>query len=414
MLLHPAQAEIARDKHRFRVVSCGRRFGKSTLAIEEMKGVALYQESKIAYIAPTYQQARDIIWTELKKELLPIATSINESRLEITVRNLLGTFSTIALRGWESIDTLRGQKFHFIVIDEVAMMRNFFEKWEEVIRPTLSDYKGAVMFLSTPKGFNHFYDLFCKEDKDPDYKSFHFTTYDNPFIPKDEIDKARLELTEDRFSQEYLADFRKTEGLVYKEFDRDKHIFTDMTLIYNEVERLGGIDFGFTNPTAVLEIVKDGDSNYWVVSEWYKTGKTNQEVIEYSRSLRVNVWYPDPAEPDRIEEMRRSGMNVREVNKDVEKGIDTVRTLLKNGKLKIHASCVNLINEIQTYSYKDKKPGSNEPEEPIKENDHALDALRYPLFMQHPVHAIKKVAQQYTPRGVARNVMNTQWLDKQN
>jgi hypothetical protein len=64
------------------------------------------------------------------------------------------------------------------------------------------------LFISSPKGFNHFYDLYNLEAKDKDYKSFHFTSYDNPFIPRDEIDKASKELTEDRFAQEYLADFR--------------------------------------------------------------------------------------------------------------------------------------------------------------------------------------------------------------
>ena len=180
MLLTPSQTEIAQDTHRFRVVNCGRRFGKTTLAIEEMKGKAVAKPSRIAYIAPTYQQARDIAWEQLKSELKPIIIKINESRLELTTKTLQGGESLIVLRGWEAIETLRGQKFDFIVVDEIASMRNYWSNWQEVIRPTLTDTKGEALFISTPKGFNHFYELFKKEAEDSDYKSFHFTTYDNP------------------------------------------------------------------------------------------------------------------------------------------------------------------------------------------------------------------------------------------
>ena len=85
-------------------------------------------------------KARDIIWQVLIKELKEIAVKINESRLEIEVNNLKGTTSLIQLRGWESIETLRGQKFHFIVIDEIAMMRNFWIQWQEVIIPNINRY----------------------------------------------------------------------------------------------------------------------------------------------------------------------------------------------------------------------------------------------------------------------------------
>lgn len=361
----------------------GRRFGKTTLAILEMIAKAVSKnDQKIVYIAPTYQQARDIAWQELKKAAQGAVESVNESRLEIKLKTQYGGVSSVWLRGWESIETLRGQHFDFIVIDEIAMMRSWQENWQEVIRPTLTDTKGEALFISTPKGFNHFYDLFRQESKDQDYKSFQFTSYDNSYIPKEELDKARTELTEDRFAQEYLADFRKTEGLVYKEFDRKKHVTDEKP--HNVSETYLGIDFGFTNPTAVVKVQKDNDGMYWVTDEWYKRGKTNQEVIEYVRTLGANEIFPDPAEPDRIEEMRRANLPVREVNKDVVAGIDAVHNVFRQDKIRIHSSCVNLINEFETYSYKPRQSNQNEQEEPIKENDHALDGLRYLLFMKAP------------------------------
>ncbi len=380
MVLSPAQTEIVRDRHRFRVVDCGRRFGKTTLASLEIAGKAVSKnDARVCYVAPTYQQARDILWRDLKRTLRPAALSINESRLEIEVRTKDGGTGLVWLRGWESIETLRGQRFDFLVLDEVASMRNFWLHWQEVLRPTLTDTRGEALFLSTPKGYNHFYDLYGLERTDPDFKSFHFTSYDNPHIPPEEIEAAKRQLTEDRFAQEYLADFRKVHGLVYKDFDRQRHVTT--TLPTNRAERILGVDFGFTNPTAVLTIDKDRDGTYFVVSEWYKPGKTNIEVVEYARSQQPNAIYPDPAEPDRIEEMRRHSLNVRDVSKDIEAGVTKVQELFRANRIKVHPSCVNLISELESYAYPERKPNQNEAETPVKENDHACDALRYALFM---------------------------------
>lgn len=403
MILTPAQNQIAEDLHRFRVVCCGRRFGKTTEAVEEIKGKALGKSSKIAYIAPTYQQARDIAWEQLKRELQGIALQINESRLEIRVQNLKGGESLIVLRGWESIETLRGQQFDFIVIDEIAQMRNWWSNWHEVIRPTLTDTKGEALFISTPKGFNHFYDLYQLETTDSDYKSFHFTSYDNPHLPTDELDKAKKELTEDRFAQEYLADFRKTEGLVYKEFSREKHLYDECTA--KIVEKIAGVDFGFTNPCAVLTILRDSDENLWVDEEWYKTGQTDAQIAEFVAAKGFNKVYPDPESPAAIKELQNKRVNLREVTKgkdSVKNGITKVAEAFKSGRLKINRKCVNLIYELETYSYPDKKDLHNPDENPIKENDHALDALRYPIMM---ITAFHKVAEQFRPTNMDRTAI---------
>ena len=395
MLLTPSQSQIAKDLHRFRVINCGRRFGKTLLAIEEIKGKAIAKPARIAYIATTYAQARDIAWDRLKKEFQQATIEANESRLELKTHTLQGGESIITLRGWESIETLRGLAFDFIVIDEVASMRNFWVNWQEVIRPTLTDTKGEVLFLSTPKGYNHFYDLYELYKNDKDYKSFRFSSYDNPHLDKEELDKARQELPDDRFSQEYLADFRKTEGLVYKEFNREWHL-TDIIPAFR-MDRILGVDFGYTNPTAVLTIDVDNLGNFWIVEEWYRTGKTNIEIIEYCKSKQANAIYPDPAEPDRIEEMKRHGLNPREVSKDISAGINKVRELFKANKIKIHKSCVNLISELETYSFPDKKTERNPDEKPIKENDHACDSLRYSLFMYAGKQGSQIVARQFIP-----------------
>lgn len=381
MILHTTQKIVAQDKHRFRVVNCGRRWGKTTLAILEMVAKGVFKDgARIAYIAPTIQQARDISWNELKKICLPITVKSKEApSLELTISTKNGSESTIWLRGWENVETLRGQKFDFIVIDEIASMRNFWLNWQEVIRPTLTDNKGEVLFISTPKGFNHFYDLY--NFSDDDYKSFHFTTYDNPHMPVEEIDKAKKELPEDKFAQEYMADFRKSEGLVYKEFNRDIHLFEE-TINKEGMKYIAGVDFGFTNPCAVIHILVDGDNNFLVVDEWYKTQRTEEQIGEYVKSCGFNEVYPDPESPSAIEVLNAKGINVQEVIKgkdSIKSGIDSVRALFKSNRLHIHKECKNLIQELETYSYPEKRPNNNEQEVPVKENDHALDALRYAI-----------------------------------
>lgn len=392
LTFHSAQSAIAKDTHRFRVLCCGRRFGKTTLAVWEMVGCALALPGrKIAYLAPTYQQARDIAWAELKKICAPIAVNINESRLEIEIRtNTPDTneegdplTSTIILRGWEAVETLRGQKFDLLVLDEVASMRNFFTGWDEVLSPTLIDNKGSAMFISTPKGFNHFYELFKFEAKNPDYKSFHYTTYDNPHIPPEEIERERLTKTEDAFAQEYMADFRKTEGLVYKEFDRKKHVISASQMPPAFVEILGGIDPGFTHPTALLSIGKDKDSRYFIFKEWYHRGKTDAEIADHVAAQRFNRVYADPENASFGEELKRRGVNTRTVNKgpgSIVAGINVVRELLKSNRLYVSAECENTIMEWETYSYAESKTARDPKENPAKEFDDAMDAMRYVLM----------------------------------
>ncbi|NCU42683.1 MAG: hypothetical protein EOM19_08345, partial [Candidatus Moranbacteria bacterium] len=193
--------------------------------------------------------------------------------------------------------------------------------------------------------------------------------------------------TEDRFAQEYLADFRKTEGLVYKEFSRGMHVTEEQP--NSVIDVLTGIDWGFTNPASVYRVRVDSDRHYWIDSEFYKTKQTTEQIIEYAKTLKSNKCYPDPAEPDRLEMARRAGLNVRDVSKDIEAGIDAVRELFKQGRIHIDPSCKNLIWELETYHYPDKKPGLNEREIPVKENDHACDCIRYILYNQEPVNTMQ-------------------------
>lgn len=385
MLLTPAQTTIAEDRHRFRVVVCGRKFGKTTLDAEEIKGAAIYKDkARVLYIAPTLGDARKLMWDRIRKEFGKTIVKENDTRLELQVRNNLGGTSDIFLGSWQLVNNYRGDEFDFILGDEVQDYRKFWVGWQEAIRPTLTPRRGTALFTGTSKGFNHLYDLYNVELTDSDYKSFHYTTYDNPHIPIEEIEKAKQELPDDRFAQEYLAEFRKSEGLVFKEFKRELHIFNEKIVGYTD--KLAGVDWGHRNPAAVPTILyKDGA--YYVTELLYKTGMTESDVADFVAAGRFNYVYPDPESASGVEELKRRGVNVRQVNKGADSivhGIDRIRELFLANRLFIHSSCLDLIAELESYSYPDARVDHNLNENPLDENNHAIDALRYVISTHSP------------------------------
>ena len=148
--LHPAQRKIAQSPTRFKVLRCGRRFGKTTYAVEEMTGACLFEPGPVAYFATTRDQARDIVWAELLEKVIGTSNYVshNEQRLEVTLRRPDGTSNRIRLFGWENIETARGKKYSLVVLDELDSMRAFEKQWREVIRATLTDYRGGGLFMS--------------------------------------------------------------------------------------------------------------------------------------------------------------------------------------------------------------------------------------------------------------------------
>jgi 6-phosphogluconolactonase/glucosamine-6-phosphate isomerase/deaminase len=191
---HINQQRILDSQSRFRVIMCGRRFGKSELSQIEIISEAL-KGNNVAYITPTYKLAK----TFFEKLIKIVQFEHNKSDLIIQFPN----DGSVEFFTGERLDNLRGRKFHFVVVDEASFIPNLEDGWLNSIRPTLTDYKGRALFLSTPRGKNYFYQLYCKQDQD--WESFKFTTYDNPYIDADEVNDARRQLPEAVFEQEYMA-----------------------------------------------------------------------------------------------------------------------------------------------------------------------------------------------------------------
>ena len=219
--LTPPQWAIYNDETRFRIVVAGRRFGKTTLLIPELLRGAWGEGLLAWYLAPTYRQAKDVMWRPLKKWLAPyILGKPNESELSIELK----CGGRIALRSADRPDSLRGPGLKFLAMDEYADMDP--TAWEEVLRPMLADHLGRALFTGTPKGFNHFHALFTKaRDGRAGYAAHQYTTLQGGNVPASEVEAARAESDEKTFRQEYEASFENIgSGRVYYAFDRNIHL----------------------------------------------------------------------------------------------------------------------------------------------------------------------------------------------
>ncbi len=217
------QQEVFSDDTRFKVVAAGRRCGKTREAAWEMIIRALKTPKvEIFYVAPTQGQARDIMWSIMEDLAHPVITHKHVNNMQFKLVN----GSKISLKGADRPDTMRGVSLEYLVMDEYADMKP--QVWEEVLRPALADRRGGALFIGTPKGRNHFYDLFLYADKgdDESYKAWHFTSYDNETLSNEEIDLAKKSMSSYAFRQEFLASFEALGSEIFKEewvkFDKEE------------------------------------------------------------------------------------------------------------------------------------------------------------------------------------------------
>jgi len=226
MLLHPKQKPVASSQARFTIERFGRRFGKTILKEERMLFKGISKKIKLArkiinrsviFVAPTQKQARTIVWEDLKRRLHGIG-DFNESRLEVKLPNEEGGTTTIFVGGWENRENYRGMpNVVHIEFDELDTMKDFFIGWQEIFRPMLVDTGGSAGFGGTPKKENPNLRRLEKEaEGDAEWECFHGTTYDNPYVPKEEIDKAKEEMDTATFRQEILAEYVENTGALFK------------------------------------------------------------------------------------------------------------------------------------------------------------------------------------------------------
>jgi hypothetical protein len=203
---------VRSEARRFNVLSCGRRWGKTTFGIDTAAHPAL-AGFPVAWFGPTYKNIADT-WRQLVQVLRPVTVR----KLETEHRLELITGGTIEMWSLDKDDVARGRKYRMVVVDEAAMVANLKDAWQFVIRPTLTDYQGSAWFMSTPRGMNYFKVLFDRgqDTLRPTWASWQMPTVSNPHIAPGEIQEARQDMHELAFNQEYLAQFVSFEGAVFR------------------------------------------------------------------------------------------------------------------------------------------------------------------------------------------------------
>jgi len=291
--LLPWQQKVWTDNKRFQVVAAGRRTGKSRYAAWKLIVKALEaKRGQVFYVAPTQGQARDIMWQTLLEVGHPVIASSHVNNLQIKLVNGI----TIALKGADRPETMRGVSLYYLVMDEYADMKP--EVWEQILRPALADLKGDALFIGTPMGRNHFYDLhqYASLSKDKDWQGYHFTSYDNPLLDAGEINAAKNSMSAFSFRQEFMASFEaqgselfKEEHVVFSEEEPDDGQY------YIAVDLAGFADVEkATTKTSRLDqtaisVVKANTDGWWVANiihgRW-GVEKTARKIFEAVRDYQ--------------------------------------------------------------------------------------------------------------------------------
>jgi len=291
---HINQRQILDSNKRFIVVMCGRRFGKSELSqilgiTEALKG------GSVAYVTPTYGLAQ--VFFERLTKTLPFKNNI--SKLKIYCPNE----GSIEFFTGERLDNLRGRKFHLVIIDEAAFISDLEDGWSNSIRPTLTDYEGRAVFLSTPRGKNFFYSLFMKQGEN-DWQSFKFTTYDNPHINPREIDDAPIYLPAVVFKQEYLADPAENSANPFGNAFIRRCIkpLSAQTIVCYGIDLAKSVDF-----TVIIGLDKSGNVAYFdrFQLDWHNT----KETIKRLPPAPIIVDSTGVGDPI-LEDLIREGVNI--------------------------------------------------------------------------------------------------------
>ena len=297
--LLPWQQEVWEATERFKVVAAGRRCGKSRLAAWMLILNALQSnKGTVFYVAPTQGQARDIMWGVLLELAHPIVSSSHVNNMQIKLIN----GATISLKGADRPDTMRGVSLKFLVMDEYADMKP--SVWEEVLRPALADQKGNALFIGTPKGRNHFYELYkyAEFENDETYRAWHFTSYDNPLLDPEEIDTAKKSMSSYAFRQEFMASFEALGSEIFKEDWVQFGEEPDFGDYYIAVDLAGFADVAKAKSARAkrldntsIAIVKANEDGWYVADivfgRWdiKKTAKKIFDAVEKYRPVAVGI-----------------------------------------------------------------------------------------------------------------------------
>jgi Terminase RNaseH-like domain/Terminase large subunit, T4likevirus-type, N-terminal len=417
---HARQVQVLKSGARFDVVCAGRRWGKSLTGPHKKVVKMFLRKPTLGWVvAPTYDLGEKefrVFWHILVEQMkVPVEktkTFYNVRTKDFRITTQWG--ASVEVRSAEHPDSLVGEGLDWVIMAEAAKLKQ--SHWEKNIRPALADKRGDAIFVSTPEGYNWFYDLWKRGQsrKHPDWWSIKSPTWENTTVfpggrEDPEIVEAYDTLAEQFFMQEYGAEFTSFAGRIYSEFDEGYHVIDEKDWAFHpEWDNYMGVDFGFRNPFVALQVQRDPQDNLYVWSEYYEAGK---HIPEHARNLKSEVqWkvdevYYDPSgvEPagglaiewndtTRFSNQYLKGVTMTPAENDWAMGVSRVKDFLQlrdedrdgvpeTPKLYVISNCTNTIREFNTYRVKEQTEKMDEKqdpkEEPRKKDDHCMDALRY-------------------------------------
>ena len=397
---------------RFTVACCGRRWGKSFSSAREAQILLTQPNKRVWVVAPNYGTSEKIfriIYEDMviKQNLATVRKSSKEQYIEFEWG------SSVYGKSADHPDSLIGEGLDLVILDEASKINP--KIWESYIRPTLSDRKGRAIFVSTPSGYNYFYDLYLRGKDKKNWYSFNSPSWENNHaFPKGQLDddiiEAKDSVSSEIFYQEYGAKFTSLSGRVYK-FDEDLDVGN---ADYNPyLPTFCSIDFGYRMPAVLWFQTYEKNQQYHVniIDEFIhhtnvKTDDLIQNII--SKPYNVRRYYGDPAgfQAQSFSGMgdaeifyKRTGHRVHtirdKVSRNISSGISHVRDFLNSatGMRRIHVNpkCTGIIEDFLGYRYPEWKDGRPLHDDPLKDGrcDHGMDALRYFFVNRFPIKQFK-------------------------
>lgn len=385
----------------------GRQSGKTFFAVNHSWISAIKDQGRYFVVFKTYKQAHEVVWRQyvplIPKELI---YKKNEQDLLIEFNYIKGAKmklpsgeeitinhdenlprSSLQLLGSDQADSHRGFKANGIIFDEYADQDP--DNWKAVYEPMFTTTNGWAIFMGTPRGYNHFYNLHQKAQEQDDWYYDTATWRDSPYCLPEHIARAKKDATIDgtlsTFMQEYELEFRAVQGAVYPSFDRNVHVIkpADVPL---ELTYYGAIDFGW-HTTAFLLLGVDKDQNWYLIDEVYGKEETLDNIIPRIKAVigdkRLVLVVGDSANRDAIEVMGRTypmvGVNKANDIRGYGLGIALITEKLKPRQqligppkptLYVGSNCSHFIYELEAYRFPEEKPERNASDIPIKEDDH--------------------------------------------
>lgn len=410
------QSKIAQCTKRFRVVNAGRRFGKTWLSGATMMQAATSKTATergdyvIWYVAPTQSMARNLMWDTWIKKYLPrewIEKS-NEQRMVLRLKNGASLYFLSA----DEPDHLRGSGVDLLVMDECSSMD---EKVYDIIRPVLADkhHEGRGLYISTPSGFNWFYDLYCKAKEMPDqWEAFQYTTIDGGNVTDEEIEQNRREMSPKMFAQEYLASFENMANRVYDNYSRvDNCCTADDSWGLGDIHI--GMDFNVNPMTAAISVIENDrelDKIVYFFDEIVEPNSNTQaicNIIKKRYPLATVYVYPDPT-GNKKQTSAAIGVTDMQILRDngfivcaprapypTKDKFNSVNAAFLNAKGEHRCyvdkdRCPKLVKALEGYSYKEN--GDTDKSTGL---DHISDAMAYLLCYRLP---FKKTGAIYKPK----------------